>query len=85
MCNPILNLIPNELYETLMRLNLLNKKMLRDIEMKRRYTELRQAGYTSNDAIEMMLNDYPYLQFDTVRKIIYSVHLPDEVMQYVAA
>lgn len=31
------------------------------------------------EAIEEILEAYPYLQFDTVRKIIYSVKLPEEI------
>ena len=78
MNNPILGLINDDLYAMLLELNLLNKKALRDIEIKRQYLALRTQGNTSMDSIEMVLNQYPYLQFDTLRKIIYSVRLPED-------
>ncbi|MEM6262578.1 MAG: hypothetical protein AAGI38_08735 [Bacteroidota bacterium] len=79
MSNPIYQIVSDELYSTLEQLNLLNKKVLRDFQIKRRYLELRDQGNRSADAIDMLLNEYPYLQFDTVRKIIYSVKLPEEL------
>jgi hypothetical protein len=79
MSNPIHPILTDELYATLESLNLLNRKALRDLEIKRRYQDLRVEGYKSGDAIEHVLQEFPYLQFDTVRKIIYSVKLPEEV------
>ena len=79
MSNPIYQILSDELYGTLVKLNLLNKKVIRDFQIKRRYLELRNAGMKSADAIESILDEYPYLQFDTVRKIIYSVKLPEEI------
>lgn len=79
MINPINQIVSDELYATLVELNLLNKKVLRDFQIKRRYLELRHSGFRSADSIERILDEYPYLQFDTVRKIIYSVKLPEEL------
>jgi len=79
MTNPIYQLVSDELYLTLKKLNLLNKKVLRDFQIKRRYLEHREGGLRSADAIDAILEEYPYLQFDTVRKIIYSVKLPEEL------
>ena len=79
MSNPICQIIPDELYTTLLHLNLLNKKVLRDFQIKRQYINLREEGLRSAEAIDSILSEYPYLQFDTVRKIIYSVKLPEEV------
>jgi hypothetical protein len=80
--NPIYQIVSDELYSTLLRLNLLNKKVLRDFEIKRHYLALRNSGLRSADAIDEILEAYPYLQFDTVRKIIYSVKLPEELEMY---
>lgn len=80
--NPIYQIVSDELYSTLLSLNLLNKKVLRDFEIKRYYLELRNSGLRSADAIDEILGAYPYLQFDTVRKIIYSVKLPEELELY---
>ena len=79
MTNPIFQILSDELYGKLVELNLLNKKVIRDFQIKRRYLELRYDGMKSADAIESILDEYPYLQFDTVRKIIYSVKLPEEI------
>jgi hypothetical protein len=40
---------------------------------------MRRRGLKSQDAIDALLEAYPYLQFDTVRKIIYSIRLPEEI------
>lgn len=79
MDNPIRQIVSDELYDKLSALNLLNQKVIRDFQIKRRYLELRDAGMRSADSIDMILEEYPYLQFDTVRKIIYSVKLPEEI------
>lgn len=79
MRNPIHQIVSDELYATLERLNLLNQKVIRDFEIKRSYLCLRGQGLRAAEAIEQVLQKYPYLQFDTVRKIIYSVKLPEEV------
>ena len=79
MRNPICQIVPDDLYQKLLKLNLINQKVIRDFEIKRRYLALREEGHRSADAIEKLLEDYSYLQFDTVRKIIYSVRLPEEI------
>lgn len=81
MCNPILNIVPDDMYVKLMKLNLLNKKAIRDIEIRQKYVRLRNEGITAVEAVDKILSEYPYLQFDTMRKIIYSVRLPDEVCE----
>ena len=82
MSNPICQIVSDELYSKLVSLNLLNQKVIRDFQIKRRYLELRHRGFRSADAIEAVLDEFPYLQFDTVRKIIYSVKLPEEVVAH---
>ena len=82
MINPIYQIVSDELYHTLVKLNLLNHKVIRDFDIKRRYLELRKAEHRSAEAIDCLLEEYPYLQFDTVRKIIYSVKLPEELEPY---
>lgn len=47
------------------------------MEIKRKYLHLRDLGLSAADAIEYVLEEYPYLQYDTLRKIIYSVRLPE--------
>lgn len=79
MSNPICQIVSDDLFHTLQKLNLLNHKVIRDFQIKRAYQDYRDQGHRSADAIDMILNEYPYLQFDTVRKIIYSVTLPEEL------
>jgi hypothetical protein len=79
MSNPIRQILPDDLFSMLLELNLINRKVLRDFEIKRHYKSLRRSGIKSVDAIETLLSTYPYLQYDTVRKIIYSIRLPEEV------
>ncbi|MFK7971069.1 MAG: hypothetical protein AB8F95_11910 [Bacteroidia bacterium] len=81
MRNPIHPIVSDELYNTLIQLNLLNTKKIRDFEIKRYYRFLRDTGVKSGEAIERILDYYPYLQFDTIRKIIYTVKLPEEVVE----
>ncbi|WNJ20761.1 hypothetical protein [Pontibacter sp. G13] len=78
MENPICQIISDELYQKLDQFNLLNHKVIRDFSIKRKYQDYRTDGLRSAEAIEAVLEEYPYLQFDTVRKIIYSVKLPEE-------
>jgi hypothetical protein len=75
MPNPINSLIPDTLYAQLDTLGLLNKKILRDLEIRVQYDRLRNCGIAASDAISEILEAYPYLQHDTVRKIIYSPRL----------
>ena len=78
MSNPIRQIITDDLFATLVQYNLINQKVLRDFEIKRRYLYHRSNGLRSVEAIDALLREYQYLQFDTVRKIIYSVRLPEE-------
>lgn len=82
MSNPIRQILPDDLFRVLLELNLINRKVLRDFEIKRRYKLLRRQGLKSTEAIDALLDQYSYLQFDTVRKIIYSIKLPEEVAVY---
>jgi hypothetical protein len=69
--NPISELISDEVYYLLKNKNLINEKNLRDYQIKKRFKELRNKSYSSTEAIEIIRQDYPYLQFDSIRKIIY--------------
>lgn len=74
MYNPIPTVLPRDLFNALLDLDLLNVKRLRDYEIRHNYETYRKT-MSSTDAIEEIRNEHPYLQFDTVRKIIYSVKL----------
>lgn len=69
--NPLSELISDEIFWTLKSKNLLNEKTLRDYEIKRKFKMLRQQKINAAQAIEKIREEYPYLQFDSIRKIIY--------------
>jgi len=72
MRNPVPHVLSNDLFNQLLDLDLLNTKKLRDFEIRKKYEQLKQF-MSSADAIEKVREEYPYLQYDTVRKIIYSI------------
>lgn len=69
--NPISELISDEIFSLLKDKNLINEKNLRDYQIKKKFRNLRGKQYSSTAAIESIRQDYPYLQFDSIRKIIY--------------
>jgi len=75
--NPLSDILADELYEKLVENNLLDYKAVRDYQIKRRFKDLR--NYMSvGDAIEKIQDEYPYLRFDTIRKIVYNAKAEKE-------
>lgn len=70
--NPLSELISDEIYNILDSRGLINKKSVRDYMIRKRFESLRKAHLSAGDAIERIQQDYPYLQFDSIRKIIYN-------------
>jgi hypothetical protein len=70
--NPLSELISDEIYELLDSRGLINQKSVRDYEIRKRFDNLRKKELSAGDAIEIIQEDYPYLQFDSIRKIIYN-------------
>ncbi len=70
--NPLSELISDDVYKILESNNLINKKSVRDYMIKKRFNSLREKNLSTGEAIEYIQKDYPYLQFDSIRKIIYS-------------
>lgn len=71
--NPLSDLISDEIFVILKERNLFNKKTLRDHLMRRKFKLLRDKNIAANDAIEALREEYPYLQYDTIRKIVYNI------------
>lgn len=69
--NQLSDLIADGLYELLNSHNLLSERGIRDYHIRKQYKKLRASKMRTGDAIELILTGYPYLQFDTIRKIIY--------------
>ncbi len=75
--NPLSDILSDELYQKLMENSLLDYKAVRDYQIKRRFKDLR--NYMSvGDAIEKIQDEYPYLRFDTIRKIVYNAKAEKE-------
>jgi len=70
--NPLAELISDEIYDILNTRGLINTKSVRDYKIRKRFDNLRELEVSAGDAIEKIRVDYPYLQFDSIRKIIYN-------------
>ncbi len=70
--NPLADLISNEVYETLISRGLINETSVRDREIRKKFKILRVNKMSAGDAIDTLREEYPYLQFDTIRKIVYN-------------
>ncbi len=69
--NPLADLISDDIYQLLQSRNLINEKSVRDYQIKKKFKTLREQKVSATDAIESIREEYPYLQFDSIRKIIY--------------
>ncbi len=72
--NPLADLIPDEVYQMLEHHSLLSEKGIRDYHIRMKFKNLRAKEVPACDAIEQLREEYPYLQFDTVRKIVYKLN-----------
>ncbi len=72
--NPLEGLVPDDVYQTLEAHHLLSEKGVRDYQIRQRFREMRDASVPAYDAIEALREEYPYLQFDTIRKIVYKLN-----------
>jgi hypothetical protein len=78
--NPLSDLISNEIFALLKSKGFLNETSLRDRLIRKRFKSLRMKKYRVSDAIDIIREDYPYLQFETIRKI---VHHPPKIIKRV--
>ena len=72
--NPLAELISDEIYELLNSKGLINEKSVRDYIIRQKFKQLRSNKVTASEAIDALREEYPYLQFDTIRKIVYQIH-----------
>jgi hypothetical protein len=70
--NPLSDIICDDVYTILSKNRLINKKSVRDFIIRRKFVSLRANNINSIAAIETLLNEYSYLQYDTIRKIVYN-------------
>lgn len=71
MHNPIAELVSDEVFSQLRSQRLLDEKQLRDYHIRQLFRQARAKKLSAADAIESVQAEYPYLQFDTIRKIVY--------------
>ena len=71
--NPLSDLIDDQIYNTLNSRGLINEKSVRDYLIKQAFKEQRQKGISATNAIDLIRSNYPYLQYDTIRKIVYQI------------
>jgi hypothetical protein len=71
--NPLADLISDDIFDLLYSRGLINEKSVRDHTIRNKFKEMRVAKTSASDAIEKLRNEYPYLQFDTIRKIVYHI------------
>ncbi len=70
--NPLSELISDEIYALLEKRGLIDQKSVRNFQIKKRFQELRKDHkLRAGEAIEKLREEYPYLQFDSIRKIVY--------------
>ncbi len=71
--NPLAELISDDIYELLTYHGLIDEKSVRDYQIRKKFKQLRSSKVSAGDAIEAIRDEYPYLQFDTIRKIVYQI------------
>ncbi|HPI36838.1 MAG TPA: hypothetical protein PK397_02730 [Ignavibacteriaceae bacterium] len=71
--NPLSDLISDDTYELLTSHGLIDEKSVRDYHIRKKFKSLRSNKISAGDAIDSIREDYPYLQFDTIRKIVYQI------------
>lgn len=69
--NPIPELINDETFHLLNSRGLIDEKSVRDYIIKKRFKDMRDLKVKASIAIDSLREEYPYLQFDTIRKIVY--------------
>ena len=70
--NPLSELIDDEVFNTLKKYKLLDEKAIRDYKIRQMYKDMRRE-MSAGEAIDKIQEMFPYLQFDTIRKIVYQV------------
>ena len=71
--NPIPELISDEIYELLNSNGMIYEIGIRDYKMRKMFKELRENKVSAGDAIDKIREEYPYIQYDTIRKIVYNL------------
>jgi hypothetical protein len=70
--NPLSDLISDDIYEMLNSRGLIHERAVRDYRIRVKFKALRAQKIRTGDAIDSLRDEYPYLQFDTIRKIVHN-------------
>ncbi len=70
MQNPLKNHLTDDAFQFLIENNLLREKGIRDFHIRKKFNSLKHSHPTYL-IIEQIQDEYPYLQYETIRKIIY--------------
>ncbi len=71
--NPLSELISDDIFDLLDSHGLIDDKAVRDYQIRKKFKQLRSGKLSAGDAIDAIRTEYPYLQFDTIRKIVYQI------------
>ncbi len=72
--NPLRGFVSDELYTVLRSNDLINEKGLRDFIIRSVFKQMKdEQRMKTVDAIGRLQEIYPYLQIDTIRKIVYRI------------
>ena len=72
LSNPLADLISDEIYDLLTTRGLIHERAVRDYRIRKKFKALRAQKVRTGDAIDALREEYPYLQFDTIRKIVHN-------------
>ncbi len=70
--NPLNDLISDDIYDLLNSRGFINQNAARDHFIRKRFKSMRATRISASDAIDELRKDYPYLQFETIRQIVYN-------------
>lgn len=69
--NPLADLISDEVYSLLSSHYLIDEVSVRDYLIRKKFRQMKERNIRTNDAVETLMDEFPNLQFDTIKKIIY--------------
>jgi hypothetical protein len=70
--NPISDIISDDIFDILNSRGLIHERAVRDYRIRVKFKALRAQKIRTGDAIDSLRDEYPYLQFDTIRKIVHN-------------
>ena len=71
MKNPLFPILSDAQYHCLLEFRLLQKRKIRDIELKRQFFSLRQAGWGPQEVVSELRKDYPKLRPETKKNSVF--------------